>query len=238
MKKLRIISWAIIGFFSLVTIVSIMSGKLPKNDSIETKTEAKIENKTENKNKEHASVEKVDNEDVAAPVPEETTTTQETDTLESTETTTEETTEQPTIEETTIKSPVEATTNKKCVWGDFEITEAEYKLICTTVFCESGNESLQTQILVCLTILNRYSAGYASSIRGVIYAKNAYSVTGWKDFENRGWTDQVEQAVNIALEKNEHPRDMFYFRDDYFHPGNWAKDYIKSGTMYFSTRAN
>ena len=222
MKKLRMISWAIIGFFSFATIVGIMSGKLPKhNDSVETKAEEKTTNKTE-----HASVEKIDNENVAAPSVEE-------------ETTTEISTEQVVVEEETTQPVVEeVTTNKKCVWGDFEITEDEYKLICTTVFCESGAQSIETQILVCLTILNRYTAGYSDSIRGVIYAKNAYAVTDWKDFENRGWTDQVEQAVNIALEKNEHPRDMFYFRDDYFHPGSWAKDYIQSGTMYFSTRAN
>ena len=231
MKKLRILSWIIIGFFSLITIIGIMSGKLPKNDSVETKTESKTETKVPNKT-EHASVEKIDNEDVAAPAPEETTTSQEQNTE-----TTEVTTKQPTVEETTTKPPVEVATNKKCVWGNFEITEAEYKLICTTVFCEAGNESLQTQVLVCLTILNRYSAGYANSIRGVIYSKNAYSVTNWKDFENKGWTAQVEQAVNIALTKNEHPRDMFYFRDNYFHPGSWAKDYIKSDNMYFSTKA-
>lgn len=220
MKKLRILSWAIIGFFSFITIISIILGNNPKESN-------EIETTTDNK-EQHATVEKIENDFVAAPIPETTTKQEET---EITETTTEQLTE----EETTEPPTVEVTTNKKCVWGDFEITEDEYKLICTTVFCESGNESLQTQILVCLTILNRYSAGYASSIRGVIYAENAYTVTDWDNFENRGWTDQVEQAVKIALEKNEHPRNMFYFRDDHFHTGSWSKAYIQSDNMYFST---
>ena len=224
MKKLRIVSWVIIGFFSFITIASIMLGKAPKEKS-DIKT-------TTNNNKpqqQHGTVEveKVENNLVAAPAPD-TTITQET-------TETEITTEQTVVEEETTQPPTITTNNIKCVWGDFEITEEEYELICTTVFCESGNKSLQTQVLVCLTILNRYAAGYADSIKGVVYAKNAYTVTDWKDFENRGWTVQVEQAVNIALTINDHPRNMFYFRDNYFHPGSWAKDYIASDNMYFST---
>ena len=226
MKKVtRIISWIIICFFSIITILGIAAGrttdKTSNNDNNTNETKPEVEENTTS-----AVIDGVDNDTVGAPNTEPTTEpVPETETETSTEISTEPTTEKP-------------NTDKTCVWGGFTITQEEYKLICTTVFCEAGGESLQTQILVCLTILNRYTAGYSDSIRGVIYAKNAYEVTGWKDFENRGWTDQVEQAVNIALEKNEHPRNMFYFRDDYFHKGSWAKDYIQSDNMYFSTKAN
>ena len=88
--------------------------------------------------------------------------------------------------------------------------------------------------MVCLTILNRYKTGYADSIREVIYQDGAYAVTQWVDFENRGWTEQVEMAVQYALDVNEHPRDMYYFRTDFYH--NFAENYMKSGDLYFSTQ--
>ena len=45
-----------------------------------------------------------------------------------------------------------------------------------------------------------------------------------------------EQAVEMALQTNVHPRDMYYFRDSYFH--SFANDYKRSGAMYFSTKEN
>lgn len=120
-----------------------------------------------------------------------------------------------------------------CDWLGYELTEDEFNLLCTTVFCESGGESYNTQVMVCLTILNRIASDkFPDDIRGVIYAKNAYSVTRWKDFENRGWTDQVEDAVTYALSKNEHPRNMYYFRTRYYH--GFARDYMNINDMYFS----
>ena len=91
--------------------------------------------------------------------------------------------------------PVEQVELIYCEWGDFYLTTDEYNLICTTVFCESGNQDFDTQVMVCLTILNRYVDGFADNIREVIYQKNAYAVTGWAYFEERGWTKQVEDAV-------------------------------------------
>ena len=123
-----------------------------------------------------------------------------------------------------------------CKWGDFCISEYEYELICTTVYCEAGNQDFQTQAMVCLTILNRYideSGNFANTINGVIYQKEAYAVTEWTDFENRGWTKQVEQAVKYALEVNEHPADMFYFRTLHYH--TFGQSYMKSGDLWFST---
>ena len=120
-----------------------------------------------------------------------------------------------------------------CEWGDFYLTVDEYNLVCTTVFCESGNQDFDTQTMVCLTILNRYVNGFADNIRDVIYQKNAYAVTSWSYFEERGWTKQVEDAVLYALQVNEHPSDMFYFRTKHFH--KFGKPYIKSDDLYFST---
>lgn len=123
-----------------------------------------------------------------------------------------------------------------CAWADIVLDNSEMDLLKTTVYCEAGNQSLETQYMVALVILNRLADGYASDLRGVIYQKGAFAVTKWSNFEQRGWTSQVEQAVEMALQTNEHPRDMYYFRDSYFH--SFANDYKQSGAMYFSTKEN
>lgn len=121
-----------------------------------------------------------------------------------------------------------------CAWADIVLDETELDLLKTTVYCEAGNQSLETQYMVALTILNRLADGYASDLRGVIYQKGAFAVTKWSNFEQRGWTEQVEQAVEMALQTNVHPRDMYYFRDSYYH--SFANNYKCSGSMYFSTQ--
>lgn len=122
-----------------------------------------------------------------------------------------------------------------CEWGDFYISEDDYKLLLTTTFCESGNQPLETQHMTALVILNRVVAGMGGdTVRDIVYAKNAFSVIHWSNFEDRGWTKQVEQAVELALKENPHPRNMYYFRTKHYH--SWAEDYMKSGDVYFSTK--
>lgn len=123
-----------------------------------------------------------------------------------------------------------------CAWADIILTQEEMNLLRTTVYCEAGNQDLETQAMVALTILNRLNAGYAKDIRGVIYAEGAYAVTKRSNFEQRGWTEQVAEAVDIALAKNEHPPTMFYFKMGSYHTFQGAIDYKKSGTEYFSIR--
>lgn len=121
-----------------------------------------------------------------------------------------------------------------CAWADIVLDKSELDLLRTTVYCEAGDQTLETQYMVALTILNRLNVGYASDLRGVIYQKGAFAVTKWSNFEQRGWTEQVEQAVEMALQTNEHPRNMYYFRDSYYH--SFANNYKCSGSMYFSTQ--
>ena len=121
-----------------------------------------------------------------------------------------------------------------CAWANIILDKSEMDLLRTTVYCEAGNQDLETQVMVALTVLNRLNSGYAEDIRGVIYQDGAYAVTKWSDFENRGWTEQVAQAVETALSENEHPSDMYYFRTDYYH--KFADRYMKSDDLYFSTQ--
>jgi spore germination cell wall hydrolase CwlJ-like protein len=134
--------------------------------------------------------------------------------------------------ETEIDTEVEITYYS--AWMDRYFTEDEFALICTTVFCESGGCNSKTQRMVALTILNQINSGkFGDTVREVIYKKNNFSVTKWKDFENRGWTSKVEQSVLDALEENEHPRDMYYFRTSKYH--DFGKPYKRSENVYFST---
>ena len=120
-----------------------------------------------------------------------------------------------------------------CEWLKEEISQEEYELLCRTTYCEAGIESFETQVMVCLTILNRYRSGFGETIHEVVYAKNAYVVTTEKDFESRTWTELTEQAVLQALKENNHPSDMYYFRTKHYH--KFGKPYMKSDDLYFST---
>lgn len=123
-----------------------------------------------------------------------------------------------------------------CDWLDYTFSEEDYAWLCRTTFCEAGNQDLNTQVMVALTILNRFADGRGKTLKKVIYQPNAYSVTNWNGFENYGWTEQVEKAVAIALKENCHPRDMYYFRTEYYHK-NFGKPYMISDKLYFSTES-
>lgn len=126
-------------------------------------------------------------------------------------------------------------THKVCVWLNKEFTEQEYELLCRTTWCEAGNQDLETQVMVCLTILNRLGSDlFPDTLREVIYQPYAYEVTKWECFENAEWTEQVVQAVNIALRENNHPADMYYFRTEHYH--TFGKPYMQSDDLWFSTQ--
>lgn len=120
-----------------------------------------------------------------------------------------------------------------CEWMGIEISQEEFELLCRTTFCEAENQDFETQKMVCLTILNRLKSNrFPDTIHDVVYSRNAYEVTTWADFESKEWTEQVESAVLSALEENNHPEDMFYFRTEHFH--TFGENYIKSDDLYFS----
>lgn len=153
---------------------------------------------------------------------------------EETITETDDSEETETIEEVVESETEDIHTEYYCYWADVEFTEADMELILTTVFCESGGETYEEQYMVALTILNQITSGeFGNTVRKVIYRKNNFSVTNWRDFENRGWSESVYNAVMQALKENPHPRDMYYFRTGHYH--KWAKNYKHVGKFYFST---
>lgn len=137
------------------------------------------------------------------------------------------------IEETEEKDIEEST--YYCEWADISLTQDEYELLLTTVYCESGGEIFDAQCMVALVILNMVvDDEFPNNIRDVVYRKNTFEVVNLKDFESRGWTESVEKAVDLALKENNHPIDMLYFRTSHYH--TWARDYKKVGKTYFSRR--
>ncbi len=126
-----------------------------------------------------------------------------------------------------------------CAWEDIALTETEMELLYTTVYCESGNQGYDAQVLTALAILNRLASDkYADTLEGVIYQRDSrgypqFSVINWPDFESRGWTSSVKEACDYAMQHNEHPRDMYYFRADYYH--SFGVPYMAIKDTYFST---
>lgn len=121
-----------------------------------------------------------------------------------------------------------------CEWEDIVLTEDEMNLLYTTVYCEAGNQGHEAQVMVALVILNRLNSDkYPDTLREVIYQRSQFSVTLWPDFESRGWTSSVKDAVDYALIRNDYPRDMYYFRADYYH--SFGVPYTYKAETYFST---
>lgn len=206
--KSKIVCVSLLAFIQLIWIIPV--GIKIYMDNQPTETEVK-ESESETVEKESVYIEKVEDTVVMAPVIEVET-------------------------ETQIETEVEAEKEPTyfCEWMGVEFSQSDFELLCRTTYCESGDQTYETQVMVCLAILNRYSAGYSDTIHGVVYQENQFAVTNWKDFEQRSWNEKTEQAVLEALKENNHPRDMYYFRDGYYH--RWAVDYMVSDEMYFSTK--
>jgi len=121
-------------------------------------------------------------------------------------------------------------------WGNCELNLEEFKLLCITTWCESGNQDLKTQTLVAKTILNRIASElFPNNLHDVVYQTNQYSVVKWAGFPVAyadKVTEQVEQACIEAILTDSTPHDMFYFRNSYYHGGR--KAYYNNGVLFFS----
>lgn len=221
-NKILIIIFLIICIFVIILFLSNLVQKDDKTvhteiNSIDSTYVDEVEESTQD-----ISVEK--NEDII--------TTSETEFIENTNDTTEN---------------VETINDYYCTWGDFYLTEEEFELVCTTVMCETGSskEPFESKVLVATVIFNQLLDNdiydeFPNTIKEVIYYKNGgnYSVVNLYKFKrilkNREWTEEIENAIETALKNNPYPRDLLYFRTDYYH--TFGKPYKKCGNTYFSTR--
>lgn len=129
--------------------------------------------------------------------------------------------EVPTIEEpTTEAEPVSR--------YRVDLTYDELVLLVNVVMAESGNQSLDGQIAVAETIINRVlSDKFPNTVTDVIYAEDQYAtVFKWEP------TESCWEAVWVALNGQTYPENMYYFRTKHFHA--FGEPYKKIGDHYFS----
>jgi spore germination cell wall hydrolase CwlJ-like protein len=119
------------------------------------------------------------------------------------------------------------------------LSKKDWKLLCTTVWCEAGNQTVEAQRLVAVTILNRVGSDYfPDSLSKVIYQGNGkqFNVVKWPGFpEAYSYTEDTELACYLALATYpEEPANMLFFRSGYYF-SNYSP-YTSDGDMYFSLR--
>ena len=119
------------------------------------------------------------------------------------------------------------------------LSDEDFKLLCHTVWCEAGNQSVEAQRLVAVTILNRVGSDYfPDNLHDVIYQGNGkqFNVVRWKGFpEAYPYTDDTELACFYAIATYPmEPGSMLFFRSGYYF--SEYEPYTKDGDMYFSIK--
>ena len=127
-------------------------------------------------------------------------------------------------------------------WADEEnlsvkISNEDFKLLCHTVFCESGNQSEEAQTKVARVILFRMlDDRFPNTVKEVVYQGGGtqFNVVRWNGFPDAyPYPDTTEIACFKAI--CEYPfedRGMLFFRSGYYFP-NYTR-YCNYGDMYFS----
>lgn len=121
----------------------------------------------------------------------------------------------------------------KCGWADIELSMADFNLLCATVYCETGHQSIDTQILAALCILNRVNMPeFPNSIYEVVYQPGAFEVAEKCNLWATRWDEATEMAVTYALEENNHPKNLTCFNLGYYH--SFGSPYCNIGQAYFT----
>ena len=110
-------------------------------------------------------------------------------------------------------------------------TNSEIDLIALVTMAEAEGESELGKRLVIDVILNRLDQGFASSISGVIYAKNQFECMINGRVDRCVVRDDIRQLV-IEEMKNRTNYEVLYFRTTYYH--NFGTPLFNEGAHYFS----
>ena len=126
-------------------------------------------------------------------------------------------------------------------WADVTISLEEFKLLCRTVYCESGNQSLEAQRLCAVVIINRIvSDRFPNTLKEVVYqgGGSQFNVVRRSDFEYVNYhqgKDLTETACFLAIATcSEEPGSLLYFRSGHYHTGSSYENYCSDGAMYYS----
>lgn len=110
-------------------------------------------------------------------------------------------------------------------------------MLCRAVSAESGGETLECQIAVTETILNRVdSTRFPNTIRDVIYAPGQFQIVDNGSIDIKKPSAKTIEAVNTALSSRHIPDNVLYFNSIGFF--SWVIPYEKIDHMYFSSVGN
>lgn len=113
------------------------------------------------------------------------------------------------------------------------ITQEEFNFLVSIVSAESRGEPFEGQVAVVDVILNRVDAEwYPDTITGVITQEGQFESYWAGHYKTAPHTESVIKAVFYALENITLPKDVVFFRADYYH--SWGTPYTVIGNHYFS----
>lgn len=121
------------------------------------------------------------------------------------------------------------------------LSDADFKLLCHTVHEEAGNQTIEAQRLVAVTILNRVGSDYfPDNLHDVIYQRwrgkaqfNVIDKPGFPDAYEI--TDDTELASYLAIATYPmEPENMLFFRSGYYFEE--YDPYVNDGDMFFSLK--
>lgn len=104
-----------------------------------------------------------------------------------------------------------ATAQKYVDESGVDISAADLLLMARTIYFEANVEPYAGKVAVANVILNRLNAGYAGTIKGVVYQKSAFSVVKRSDFATKAPNDSCYRAAIEALQGRNEVANCLWF---------------------------
>lgn len=120
---------------------------------------------------------------------------------------------------------------------DRKLTDFEWDALAQLIMAEARGESFEVQYYIACTVLNRADSPlFPNTVSGVIYQTQPIQFYGAWTSERYEPTDTVWEAIQMALEENRTPSDLFYFTSEGWLSG--TKPWRQVGGMWFSRQGD
>lgn len=120
---------------------------------------------------------------------------------------------------------------------DRKLTDFEWDALSQMIMAEARGESFEVQYYITCTVLNRADSPlFPNTVAGVIYQTQPIQFYGAWTSEKYEPTDGVLEAIQMALEENRTPSDLFYFTSEGWLPG--TEPWLQVGNMWFSRQGD
>ena len=120
---------------------------------------------------------------------------------------------------------------------DRKLTDFEWDALAQLIMAEARGESFEVQYYIACTVLNRADSSlFPNTVAGVIYQTQPIQFYGAWTSERYEPTDTVWEAIQMALEENRTPSDLFYFTSEGWLSG--TKPWRQVGGMWFSRQGD